>query len=308
MGASTPLGSPVRLRRRLPSSPCSCRSPSPAPPAPPTRASRSATTAGRRRSYTSTSASTSPGTGSAPTRCTRSPATRPTTSGSTPIAGNPEPMHKVGFTFTVVFTQPGVYQFHCKLHNVVHGEVIVSDTPGNPNDDPDPIPKPNVNLSRPLISGIHLSPKRFGTRRYDAQLRAGRPLVDRRGDLAPVPRPPRRLRRLAGTAWPHRLQLRIVRPAERPFHTLPGTLRRLPHADRRLPQRRAHPAARVHDPGRAPPRVGARSARPTLTPLSRASRPGRRSAGCAAASIPPAPSSLRPGAAAHRRARCRPSR
>ncbi len=72
-------------------------------------------------------------------------------------------MHKVGFTFTVVFTQPGVYQFHCKLHNVVHGEVIVSDTPGNPNDDPDPIPKPNVNLSRPSISSIHLSPKRFGS-------------------------------------------------------------------------------------------------------------------------------------------------
>jgi plastocyanin len=78
--------------------------------------------------------------------------------------GNPEPMHKVGFTFTVVFTQPGVYQFHCKLHNIVHGEVIVSDTPGNPSDDPDPIPQPNVNLSRPSISSIHLSPPRFGTR------------------------------------------------------------------------------------------------------------------------------------------------
>jgi plastocyanin len=78
--------------------------------------------------------------------------------------GNPEPMHKVGFTFTVVFTQPGVYLFHCKLHNVVHGEVIVSDTPGSPNDDPDPIPKPNVNLTRPSISGIHLSPVRFGRR------------------------------------------------------------------------------------------------------------------------------------------------
>jgi plastocyanin len=78
--------------------------------------------------------------------------------------GNPEPMHKIGFTFTVVFNQPGVYQFHCKLHNIVRGEVVVSDTPGSPGDDPDPIPKPNVNLMRPSISSIHLSPRRFGTR------------------------------------------------------------------------------------------------------------------------------------------------
>jgi plastocyanin len=78
--------------------------------------------------------------------------------------GNPEPMHKVGFTFTVVFTQPGVYQFHCKLHNIVHGTVIVSDTPGDPNDDPDPIPKPNVNLMRPSISNVHFAPRRFGLR------------------------------------------------------------------------------------------------------------------------------------------------
>ena len=55
---------------------------------------------------------------------------------------NPEPMHKVGFTFTVVFTQPGVYKFHCKLHNVVHGEVIVSDTPGTPTTIPTRSPSP----------------------------------------------------------------------------------------------------------------------------------------------------------------------
>jgi plastocyanin len=78
--------------------------------------------------------------------------------------GNPEPMHKVGFTFTVVFTQPGVYMFHCKLHNIVHGEVIVSDTPGSPNDDPDPIPTPKVNLMQPSLSSLHLRPQQFGTR------------------------------------------------------------------------------------------------------------------------------------------------
>ena len=77
---------------------------------------------------------------------------------------NPEPMHKIGFEFTVVFTQPGVYQFHCKLHNIVHGTVIVSDTPGDPNDDPDPIPKPNVNLMRPSISHVYFTPSRVGMR------------------------------------------------------------------------------------------------------------------------------------------------
>jgi plastocyanin len=76
--------------------------------------------------------------------------------------GNPEPMHKIGFTFTVVFTQPGVYQFHCKLHNIVHGTVIVSDMPGDPNDDPDPIPQPNVKLMRPSISQVYFTPKRIG--------------------------------------------------------------------------------------------------------------------------------------------------
>jgi hypothetical protein len=78
--------------------------------------------------------------------------------------GNSEPMHKIGFTFTVVFNQPGVYQFHCKLHNIVHGEVIVSDTPGDPNDDPDPIPKPNVNLMHPAVSHVYFTPSRFGLR------------------------------------------------------------------------------------------------------------------------------------------------
>jgi plastocyanin len=76
--------------------------------------------------------------------------------------GNPEPMHKVGFTFTVVFNQPGTYQFHCKLHNIVHGTVIVSDTPGNPDDDPDPIPKPNVNLMSPAVSHVYFTPPKIG--------------------------------------------------------------------------------------------------------------------------------------------------
>jgi hypothetical protein len=44
---------------------------------------------------------------------------------------------------------------------VVHGEVVVSDTPGDPNDDPDPIPKPNVDLTRPTLSNLFLLPPSF---------------------------------------------------------------------------------------------------------------------------------------------------
>ena len=74
---------------------------------------------------------------------------------------NPEPEHKLGFTYRLTFTQPGVYQFHCKLHAVVHGEVIVSDVPGNPADDPDPIPKLNVQLTRPTLNDFFLASSRF---------------------------------------------------------------------------------------------------------------------------------------------------
>ena len=59
------------------------------------------------------------------------------------------PNHSVGSTFRLTFSQPGVYEFQCKLHPVVHGEVIVSDTPGNPLDDPDPVPKLNVHADAP---------------------------------------------------------------------------------------------------------------------------------------------------------------
>jgi plastocyanin len=72
------------------------------------------------------------------------------------------PDHTVGDHFQVTFTQPGVYQFHCKLHPSVHGEVIVSATPGNPLDDPDPTPKPNVELLHPQVTDLSLAPGRFG--------------------------------------------------------------------------------------------------------------------------------------------------
>jgi hypothetical protein len=58
------------------------------------------------------------------------------------------------------FTRPGVYQFRCKLHPVVRGEVIVSSVPGDPSDDPDPIPPPNVDLTRPTLNDFFLATRR----------------------------------------------------------------------------------------------------------------------------------------------------
>jgi plastocyanin len=74
---------------------------------------------------------------------------------------NALPDHRIGFKYQLSFTQPGVYTFQCKLHPVVHGEVIVSDAAGDPRDDPDPIPKLNVDLIRPTLTGLHLSATRF---------------------------------------------------------------------------------------------------------------------------------------------------
>jgi plastocyanin len=74
---------------------------------------------------------------------------------------NALPDHRIGFKYQLSFTQPGVYTFQCKLHPVVHGEVIVSDAAGDPRDDPDPIPKLNVDLIRPTLTGLHLSAPRF---------------------------------------------------------------------------------------------------------------------------------------------------
>jgi plastocyanin len=74
---------------------------------------------------------------------------------------NAQPDHKLGFTFHLSFNQPGVYQFRCKLHPVVHGEVIVSDTPGNPDDDPAPVPKLNVTLLHPTLTSVFLARRSF---------------------------------------------------------------------------------------------------------------------------------------------------
>jgi plastocyanin len=55
--------------------------------------------------------------------------------------GNGAPDHAPGDTFKLTFDQPGVYEFHCKLHAIVRGSVVVTDTPGTgaPSPDADPV-------------------------------------------------------------------------------------------------------------------------------------------------------------------------
>jgi plastocyanin len=71
------------------------------------------------------------------------------------------PDHRLGSSFRLTFSQPGVYEFQCKLHPVVHGEVIVSAAPGDPGDDPDPVPRVNVDLTRPTLTGLFLTRATF---------------------------------------------------------------------------------------------------------------------------------------------------
>jgi plastocyanin len=85
----------------------------------------------------------------------------PNDAGEDSDPNNSQPDHKLGATFRLSFTQPGVYEFQCKLHPVVRGEVIVSGTPGNPLDDPDPVPKLNVTLLHPTLTGVFLDSQRF---------------------------------------------------------------------------------------------------------------------------------------------------
>jgi plastocyanin len=75
--------------------------------------------------------------------------------------GNPEPNHPLGTSYQVTFNAPGVYYFQCKLHSIVHGNVTVAATPGNPADDPEPVPGLNVDLTPPTLNEVSLRPADF---------------------------------------------------------------------------------------------------------------------------------------------------
>ncbi|HEX2391935.1 MAG TPA: hypothetical protein VHI77_03345 [Solirubrobacterales bacterium] len=74
--------------------------------------------------------------------------------------GTDAPEHRAGDSFTLQFTQPGIYLFQCKLHSSVRGEVVVSDLPGNPGSDPGPRAPLNVDLAPPTLGGVALSRRR----------------------------------------------------------------------------------------------------------------------------------------------------
>ena len=73
------------------------------------------------------------------------------------------PQHSIGDDYELTFDKPGVYRFQCKIHSLVRGTVTVSDTPGNPEAEPDPVPKSNVDRTAPKMRGVKL-PVKFGKR------------------------------------------------------------------------------------------------------------------------------------------------
>jgi plastocyanin len=71
------------------------------------------------------------------------------------------PRHDLGDTYSVTFTEPGRYLFQCKLHSAVSGSVTVSDTPGDPVTEVDPVPASRFDTRSPTIKDIRLGRKRF---------------------------------------------------------------------------------------------------------------------------------------------------
>lgn len=75
------------------------------------------------------------------------------------------PRHLPGDSYTIQFAQPGVYQFRCKLHAAVRGEVVVSSAPGDPDSDPGPQAPLLLDTKPPTLGGVAVKPPRFRTRR-----------------------------------------------------------------------------------------------------------------------------------------------
>jgi plastocyanin len=75
--------------------------------------------------------------------------------------GTDAPSHTAGDSFTLQFNTPGTYLFQCKLHSIVRGQVIVSETPGDPNSDPGPQAPLNVDVKPPTLGSIALKKASF---------------------------------------------------------------------------------------------------------------------------------------------------
>lgn len=73
-----------------------------------------------------------------------------------------QPRHAIGDSFQLDFDQPGTFEFQCKLHSTVRGTVEVSNKPGNPTAEPDPVPKSKVDLKSPNLRDARLDSTIFG--------------------------------------------------------------------------------------------------------------------------------------------------
>lgn len=71
------------------------------------------------------------------------------------------PSHLPGDSYTLQFTQSGIYAFHCKLHASVRGEVVVSNVPGDPSSDPGPQAPLNIDVTKPTLGSVVLQRQRF---------------------------------------------------------------------------------------------------------------------------------------------------
>ena len=74
--------------------------------------------------------------------------------------GSGAPDHAPGDTFTQTFTAPGTYTFHCKLHAVVRGTVVVTNTPGTGAPSPDADPQVTEDLRPPELTEARFGPGR----------------------------------------------------------------------------------------------------------------------------------------------------
>lgn len=75
------------------------------------------------------------------------------------------PRHPVGDSFSLTFSSPGIYSFHCKLHSFVRGTVTVSGSPGDPDTEADPIPPNNVDTTAPVVNSLSVTAPTFAARR-----------------------------------------------------------------------------------------------------------------------------------------------
>lgn len=75
--------------------------------------------------------------------------------------GTDAPSHQLGDTFTLQFSQPGAYAFHCKLHASVRGEVVVSNVPGDPNSDPGPQAPLQLDVKKPTLGAMSLKSRQI---------------------------------------------------------------------------------------------------------------------------------------------------